>query len=430
MKSRRSGFTLIEMLVVIAIIGMLAALLLPAINRARERGRQVQCMNNLKQIAAAMVAFEGRQNRLPNYGTFSRTDASPSLLDFANPRYSWVKDILPFLERSDIADNWGDSVDDDPTPPGSAPAAPFTPTPGTPDPTYYGYPNNDDDGDLDINDIDNYALSHKAITVLTCPNDSSAIDLDGSNSYVVNVGFIEPGSNLNSSEDPSNPDGFPDLMNHNWSRTAIDWNNNGTTNPSALTYTLVDKQDLLLKRGTGVFWAGSLDGRSVEDARVNFSQIQSADGLSTTVMATENMNAGFQADAGRAGSSGDDLTWAYPEVSSVGFGVSTWDLGGDDFNDPVGSFPNEPYSIPPADFNSKINRDAGVLEGESPFPSSFHPGLVLVAFCDGRVTTLQQDVSPLVWYKLVTPRGTKFKDDIRISGELWMKESPLGENDF
>jgi prepilin-type N-terminal cleavage/methylation domain-containing protein/prepilin-type processing-associated H-X9-DG protein len=60
------GFTLVEMLVVIAIIGVLAALLLPLLNTAREKSRRVACASNLRQIGIAMVSFSGdNQNHLP-----------------------------------------------------------------------------------------------------------------------------------------------------------------------------------------------------------------------------------------------------------------------------------------------------------------------------------------------------------------------------
>src|SRR5690349_3564690 len=65
---RRRGFTLLELLVVVGIIAVLAAMLFPAVQRLREMANQTKCINNLHQIGIAMTSHVGTQQCFPMNG--------------------------------------------------------------------------------------------------------------------------------------------------------------------------------------------------------------------------------------------------------------------------------------------------------------------------------------------------------------------------
>ena len=93
------GFTLVELLVVISIIGVLIALLLPAVMSAMEAARRAQCMNNLKQINVAIQTYESTMRAFPyNWGVIATTSAgTPGTLTLSTTGHSWLSMILPQL---------------------------------------------------------------------------------------------------------------------------------------------------------------------------------------------------------------------------------------------------------------------------------------------------------------------------------------------
>ena len=101
----RYGFTLVELLVVIVIIGMLMALLLPGIQGAREAARNVQCQNNLKQIGLACLNYDRAHGGLPPASVFPTYLTAPTSLSDSD-RIGWVWLILPYLELQNLSDQY------------------------------------------------------------------------------------------------------------------------------------------------------------------------------------------------------------------------------------------------------------------------------------------------------------------------------------
>ncbi len=100
MSTRRTGFTLVELLVVITIIGILIALLLPAVQAAREAARIAQCINNLKQIGIALHGYHTALRSFPpGYISAVGTD---NVAHDLGPGWGWAAMILPYIELDNV----------------------------------------------------------------------------------------------------------------------------------------------------------------------------------------------------------------------------------------------------------------------------------------------------------------------------------------
>ena len=161
----RRAFTLVELLVVITIIGVLIALLLPAVQAAREAARSIACMNNEKNITLAMANFEAQNGYFPGY--IGTVGSNP------NP-VSWLVSIGPFIEQQAIYDLWANGA--------ALGGFRYYPHGGL-EPSNFDAASSDDS-------ISVCKMAYQPVAIAMCPSDpgTSSGPHDTSLSYVVNRG--------------------------------------------------------------------------------------------------------------------------------------------------------------------------------------------------------------------------------------------------
>jgi prepilin-type N-terminal cleavage/methylation domain-containing protein len=375
-KSSRQGFTLIELLVVISIIATLMALILPAIQSAREAARRTQCQNNLKNIALAAISnAEAHKGVLCPSGTYRGVDVDmDGLREEILVGHSWVVDLLPYLDNQAVYERWDTS-----------------------NAFFLG---------------GNVAVGNFNIEVLTCPNDESAVGQDGGLSYVANCGVgdatIDVG-NIDLGTGRATPGAAADYG-HSFAAEPFSW---GTGNAQA---------DLDLNQELGVFWAflecdtpafavtPPVQSPSVMTKRASVNVGKIYDGAANTIMFTENILAGADSITG-------SRTWADPSVRSCGFILPVTSGSGMTF----GNLPVDTATLG----NPFINRQKNGVEGAAPFPNGRHIGIIVAAFCDGTVKTVDENIDAGIYARLVTPGAARPRT---ISG--FVPETPLSSNDF
>lgn len=372
---RRPAFTLVELLVVITIIGMLMALLLPAVQSARATARQATCNNNMKQLGTAIVNFETSKGRYPGYvQSFKRTGgatqqyaalrgsglAGSGFENTANPnesQISWAALILPQVDSQPAYDVMVDA----------------TIPPGTP------------------------RAQVRPIESFLCPDDTevAAIPDNAGLSYSANSGT--------------------------W-----DWYVSGTT--YANTFNLATYRGIAGdSKFNGVFHNQTFGSTKVK-------MIDLADGAATTVLLAENISKEVEpgvsqytwagAYPGSAGEQQFGIVWLDPKQ----FANAPDELQANPFNvnsQTMAGFSNEPLVIP-----------AGVAEFDQtqPFyarPGSNHPqGTFNTLFADGHVESLASDLDYTVYVRLLTPKGTKSVEPVDNDPSVYRNLAPLAKNDY
>lgn len=357
---QQKGFTLVELLVVIAIIGILVGLLLPAISAARRSARRAQCLNNLRSLGQATIAFETSKQRFPGGAELASPlpKFSPRAGNYYNKPISWVVALAPFMDQGNVYDLWSSSAQAD---------------------RAYTIVNDDlpyfrgGSGRLHGRLLNKGGAPE--IPSLLCPSD---ITIGGDATWVIN-GSLDPAPQTS------------------YVANAGLYNTYGTNNQ---------------RKSNGVF----LD--RIINQNLMFSSIDLVDGAGQTILFSENLQAGYWAKAGW----GVGDTSIVPEgnvLNSKNINTNASGYGGPlSFAGPSARFDNLMFWGFPIEgvytdtmhingkgqAMQKSQQNPNLLAGpQEARPSSAHVGGVGMVFGDGHTQFVNENIDYVVYQLLMTP---------------------------
>lgn len=368
------GFTLVELLVVIAIIAILVLLLLPAINAAREAARRNGCLNNIRQLGLSSANFEAATQRFPlvNDSGAQLTAIVPGKSGTAASAdgYSWLVKLLPFIEQKQVFD------------------------------------------DLKVNSQNFQNPAFEAAAPYT--NIRGAAGGTGAHISAIRiVAFACPSYQGDSFSDPVLAPDYP---------TALPDGNGGTTTPATGNYCAMVATDMGLASATawktgrykpttfenGTIISDCADG-SVPCSFKGVNLRELKDGISTTIIACESKEPGYGSwysggSTWLVAVSPQTATAGTNPVATAGLNHIAWDPAA--AGQVALQYGSDSTATTPAPNKYLKAADWGPSMGDRSFgPSSEHSGsVVLHVYADAHAQTISPNVDPTVYLRLITRR--------------------------
>jgi prepilin-type N-terminal cleavage/methylation domain-containing protein len=356
----RRGFTIVEFIVALVIIGLLAALLIPSVQNARTPARRTMCQSNLRNVGLAVQAYATTHRGAvpPLTGGFDLDSSGAESGRSPHPA-PWSVHLLPYLEQQALYDR------------------------------------------LQVRRVEKSGdLSMMAIESYICPDDPKP-NGNGTLSYVANAGMMA--SELwNSADDREH-------------RAEIyDYGFNGYSEPPT-------DLDRSVAYATGVFWRYGASGANASQPEVmTLNYISQHDGTSQTVILSENRDTRPRDPTANTGGwysdATDDIAFSIP-VAAQRIGTRL-EVALCDQPDGVGTAGDESAALA---LVQELNSAAAINSPNGagrPRPSSSHPGIVNMAFADGSCKVISERIALDVYVRMLSPAGNRRGQELLRSSDF------------